>query len=544
MHRNALLPICSLALLSCSISASNSDASHASSAEDSIGVVSQSEGPRSSFSSSEGISASGPSSSSCEVGQSEEPASSILAEEGIHILTPSASFREVFELGSDVSVRLSFDKGTLHDLSYFGAYANRKYADVYFPGTVTFTVNGVSETFEDAGVRMKGNTSRREFVSEDGGIYRMSHFKVSLKATFDDALYDLPELSKYRHDWSGDPSGRAARKDRNFRGMEKIDLKYMPRNNDTSVGQEIYAYNAFRGQGLLAPHANYAGLTIENGISSLAADYEIIEPIDKEFLKRHLGKQEAQGDLYKCLYGPMGKADFTRTGSLSSSYDEDGYTCGTRVSRGKIGVRDSYDGYFPCYDLKTNDSLGEAADFSKMEGYINAMWNLRYKGAGQELLESTLDVDWFLRFEAVSYLLGNFDDQRNNANNFYLYFLPSSGKAIYIPYDWDWCLGADMGLDTENWEPYRRYDMNGDTVPSNVYFVTFFKGSEETSYSMDGYRAKYDAYIKKALEDGVLDYENYEAQVGYAPDGLKTQQDSVRDYMGKKKSAANSYYSW
>ena len=51
-------------------------------------------------------------------------------------------------------------------------------------------------------------------------------------------------------------------------------------------------------------------------------------------------------------------------------------------------------------------------------------------------------MDSFLRFSAVSYLLGNVDDQRNAGNNFYLYFVPSTKKMTFIAYDWDWCLGS------------------------------------------------------------------------------------------------------
>lgn len=456
-------------------------------------------------------------------------------------LEPNASFLEVFELSSKVELKLTFEEEALHDLSYYGANFDRKYSDVYFPAKVEISVNGKKEIFEEAGVRMKGNTSRREIVDEDGRIYDSCHFKVSLKATFDDSLYSLAEFAKYRHDWSGDSNGRSARKDRNFRGIEKFDLKFIPRNLGSCYGQEIYAYSSFRKAGLLAPHANYASLALENGVSSWDGQYEIIETIDKEFLKRYLGKSEAKGDLYKCTYGRMGKANLARSGAVDVTYDEKGYSCGSRASRGKIGVKDAYDLYFPCYDLKTNDD-GERSDFSSMANYINAMWNVRYKDAGQDLLESALDVDRFLRFEAISFLLGNFDDQRNNSNNYYLYFLPSTGQAIYIPYDWDWCLGADMGLNVKEWGPYRSSDMNGEQINTNVYYNTIFRDSNPHSYSVEPYQTSYDAYIKQGVEMGILDFENYEAQLKAASIENGDEKSSVRDYMNRKKQVIANYY--
>ena len=54
----------------------------------------------------------------------------------------------------------------------------------------------------------------------------------------------------------------------------------------------------------------------------------------------------------------------------------------------------------------------------------------------------------FLLCLTVSYLLGNPDDMRNNYNNYYLYFVPSTGKCVVIPYDFDRCFGL-----TYEWNP-------------------------------------------------------------------------------------------
>ena len=65
---------------------------------------------------------------------------------------------------------------------------------------------------------------------------------------------------------------------------------------------------------------------------------------------------------------------------------------------------------------------------------------------------SYIDMDYFARFEAVNYLLGNPDCIRNHANNYYLYFTPADEKgkftAYIIPYDYDRCLGVNY-----DWNP-------------------------------------------------------------------------------------------
>lgn len=356
---------------------------------------------------------------------------------------------------------------------------------------------------------MKGNTSRRAFCDENGTISYPAHFKVSFKATFSDASYDLDdEVKTYKKDWTNDPSGLSDRKSRTLYGMEKLDLKYVPRNfSPFCVSQEVYVYDSFRKEGIMAPRANIVQIGLKDDTSSLPYVAEAVECIDKVFLKRYYSKADAKGDLYKCVYGPKGPADLTRDESVDKIKDTNGNSIGGRVPWGKIGVEDNIAGYHPSYDLSTNDDDGNSGTFPTMVNFINSMWNLNYNSGPSSLLESVLDVDEFLRFSAMSQLFGNPDDQRYNANNYYVYFQPSNGKAVYIPYDWDWSLGLD-------WEDH---NMAGKTAldeskltsnSSNVYFATFFS-SGKTSYSRTTYQNVYLGYIARNLHEGLLDFSSY-----------------------------------
>ena len=55
--------------------------------------------------------------------------------------------------------------------------------------------------------------------------------------------------------------------------------------------------------------------------------------------------------------------------------------------------------------------------------------------------DSIVDADAFIKFAAMSWVIGNPDDLRNNYNNYYMYFNSSNDKAIFIPYDYDRCFG-------------------------------------------------------------------------------------------------------
>lgn len=73
---------------------------------------------------------------------------------------------------------------------------------------------------------------------------------------------------------------------------------------------------------------------------------------------------------------------------------------------------------------------------------------LNKKNVTKEEIAEVVDMNNFLLFEAITYFTGNPDDIRNDYNNYYIYFLESSGKAVFIPYDVDRVFGL-----TKDWNP-------------------------------------------------------------------------------------------
>jgi spore coat protein CotH len=459
-------------------------------------------------------------------------------------LQNSEEYLAFWSPSSDLQMSLTMTTQAMADLSkYQSDHDVSKYFDVYFPATFHLSLNGTAYDFEDVGVRMKGNTSRRTFCDSTGAISNAVHFKVSFKATFDGVEYDLNnEMKLYKHDWSADAAGLAARKKRTLFGMEKIDLKYVPRNLNEKPGcvaQEIYCYNAFSSEGLLAPRANLAKVTLKNDAATKAYTYEVVEPIDKVFLKRHFTKAESKGDLYKCVYGKKGTADLNLDDAVSDSKGSDNYQNGTRIADGKIGVEDNIKGYHPSYDLGTNDDAGNSGTFSTLVNYINIVHDCVYNGAAASRLEGALDIDEFLHFSAVSWLLGNFDSERYNANNYYLYFRPSDGKAIYIPYDWDWSLGMDMTHKMVNLSAFDESTLGSPVVA--IYYATFFK-SQILSYSKVAYQKSYLGYLKSGIANGVLKYENYTALNSSFKYATGQELATVKSYMSTRISVLNKEF--
>lgn len=355
-------------------------------------------------------------------------------------------FEQLFNISNKVEIKLDIPKEELLKLNNdYYTYADRNHkspiyrkADMYI--TITTAKDKYTYLINEVGVRLKGNTSRTDFYDLSRGMYKLVHFKVSFKETFDDELY----YSSDAHVWGDDKEGKAlrkARKKRTFATLEKLDMKWN-RNYDTTYTKEYYAYETFRENGVIAPHTNVASVDVSTDHAGI---YTIYEPIDDIFINKNVSVQDQGGDLYKC-------------GWTNSAPD--------LTDINSIGVEDEEKGAFYKYDLKTNKKKSDNSSLKNLIIKLNA-GNLT-----KESLSKLVDMDSFLKFAAVSYFTGNPDDMRNNYNNYYIYFLKSSSKAIFIPYDLDRCFGITCG-----WNP----TSNAMTRVSPFSMRAEGKGSEQVN---------------------------------------------------------------
>ena len=340
---------------------------------------------------------------------------------------------------------------------------------IYRLGTLTITVTTekgtVSYVIEEVGARMKGNTSRTSFYNEEEGIYKYIHFKLDFQETFDDEQYYGSDSKVWESD-----EARQARKDRTFATLEKLELRWN-KLYDATYLRESYAYEIFRSEGVLAPQCNIGALTWSGALMGI---YTVEEPVDQVFIERNVAPEDQGGDLYKLGWTNEG-ATFTNTNS--------------------IGVEDEDKAAFYIYDLKTNKKK------STHEALKNLINTLNSGKVTKESYASVVDVDSFLKFAAVSYFMGNPDDLRNNYNNCYAYFLKSSGKAVFIPYDFDRCLGINR-----EWNPsghsHTRDNPYGEGNQRNPLF----------RYSVDEggfYTAEYTQVLLQVAENELLTAQSF-----------------------------------
>ena len=365
-----------------------------------------------------------------------------------------AAFEAFFNPNNRISIKLDIPGSELaklqQDYEKYRSFGSKspiyRMADMYI--TVTEPNGTIHEwVIDQVGVRMKGNTSRTDFYNNHDGMYNLVHFKVSFQETFDDEAYYGTDALVWKDD-----AERKARKNRTFATLEKIDMRWN-RNDDTTYIRETYAYELYREFGVLAPHTNLASVDFGNDHAGV---WVVYEPIDKIFLEKNLPASALGGDLYKL--------GWTYEGATFTSFSS-------------YGIEDEDAGKFYIYDLKTNK---KTSTHQSLKNLINT---IKSSNATKSSFEKLVDMENFINYCAVSYIIGNPDDLRNNYNNTYIYFRADTGKMIIIPYD------MDRGLGVNTWNPYghgmtkddpfSRYNVCGDqrsplflkTVCNGGYFV-------------------------------------------------------------------------
>lgn len=411
-------------------------------------------------------------------------------------------YKQIFDINNVVDIDIDMSNEEMAKLENDFEYYESKGAksDIYRMAdvTITITLSSNNETIRyfipETGIRMKGNTTRNKFYdTQKNTVYDMLHLKLAFGETFEktDDGYGVNEY--YINDETAenpnnvkawDKEAKSIRKKRTFAGLEKVDIKWNS-NYDNTYLREYYAYEMYRSEGIIAPHMNLTSLELgdkEKNNQYHMGVYSIHECIDKDFMDRSLAEADRGGDLYK--------AGWAYVDSISS-YNGANFTKQTTV-----GISDDRAGTDYTYDLKTNK---KTSDFSS----INNMINVLASNPSKEDFAKVVDVDYFVKYAATAYFVGNPDDLKNNINNYYVYFYPSTsakaGQAIIIPYDYDRCFGVTVGYNPDGtgmtgFSPYS--DKGAATRNDNpIYDYSVVPGG----YYFDEYRAALEKVVANEL---------------------------------------------
>ncbi len=369
-------------------------------------------------------------------------------------------------------------------------------ADFYI--TIT-TSDGVKEyKLAQVGVRMKGNTSRSSFWSENDGMYNLVHFKLDFGETFDDEDYYGEDAIVWENS-----AERKERKNRTFATLEKLDLKWN-RNFDSTNIREGYMYDYYRECGVIVPRTNLASVDIS---SDHVGVFRIYEPVDKIFLEKNLPEDAVGGDLYKL--------GWTNDGATFTSFSS-------------YGVEDEDKCRFYNYDLKTNKKKSDHSSLKRLIEGLNS------SELTKEGFEELVDIDNFLAYCAVSYIIGNPDDLRNNYNNTYVYFRKDTGKMILIPYD------MDRGFGINTWNPFGNSMTTDNPLQARTAYDTqrnplFYKSVVEGGFFVDEYIDE----IKAVSQSNMLELATFEKAYNTAKELYEKDIRPSKDYHNANK---NSFY--
>ena len=265
----------------------------------------------------------------------------------------------------------------------------------YIPVNVAYSEGGKTEVVQKAGLRLKGNTSRR-YPGEAGNLHHV-HFGL--------------HFSEYVED-------------QKLLGTSRLDLKWF--KDDPAYCREVFCYDLFHRAGVwTAISSGYTRLWIKIGTKeTYMGVYELMEHVKGDYIKRRQNAFGGKGGhLWKARWG----ADL-------------------KDPNANIGADDNKTDF--TYELKS-DATDFAAAKSQLQAFIR---NLNNK-SGEEFYtwaETAMDVPLLLKTYAVNVAVGMWDDYWNNSNNYYFYFNPE-GKFFFIPYDYDNTLGTsqDCGVQSD-----------------------------------------------------------------------------------------------
>ena len=310
----------------------------------------------------------------------------------------------------------------------------------YFHADITFKKGDEEIVFENAGVRLRGNTSRRrpegsygEEHNADNPDWHHCHFGINFRKFEKDDEHQLY-------------------------GIRKLNLKWF--KEDPCYVREVYSYNLFRRYGIwTSAFSSYCRLWIDiEGDKEPAyfGVYNMIEPIDDKYVSRRLNGmfESNKGNLWKCTFGEGGRADLrTSKNNFVDEYNKDKFNW------------DQDNGVNYTYEFK-----GDEEDFADAKAqFVNFLKNLNGKevsgktgDAFHTWISRVFDMEFLLKTYAVNIAVGMWDGHWGNGNNFYLYFNSldkDNYKVFMIPYDYDNTLGTSNSIgihtDAARQDPYK-----------------------------------------------------------------------------------------
>ena len=224
-------------------------------------------------------------------------------------------------------------------------------SDHEFPASFSITKNGITETVDSVGFRLRGNTSRAS---------QKKSFKVSFD-TFIDG--------------------------REYRGLDKMNLN--GEHNDPTIMRAKLSWNILEKMDVKAPRSNHISLYINDVFYGM---YLNVEHIDNELLDKEF--KDDSGNLYKCLY-PADLGTRNLKGELITDFSN--YV--------EFGRRP--------YDLKTNESENDYSGLASLIEFLNNSSNQEFEEQIHDYLDVDATLRW-MAIDVLTGNWDNYSFNKNN----------------------------------------------------------------------------------------------------------------------------------
>lgn len=266
----------------------------------------------------------------------------------------------------------------------------------YYAGDIT--VDGA--TFAEVGIRTKGGCGSSRTLDQK------SSFKVKL-------------------DWDADPTDSRCADERRY-----LDRKSLTLNNgvqDSSALREHLSFYFYARSGVPAPRTAAAQVYVNDEYYGV---YQLIETVDRAFLKRWFDTRAGKGAMYEGSYG----CDF-----LSGAGEFRDGTCWEQ----EFDLDACSDPPAPEDDLQFN-AAGTAADDGWRFGreLAASLQAIQAQAAYYPAVTQLVDWDRFLAYWAASVVLYDWDNYIGFQNNFRIYREPKTSLWTIIPWGVDQTWGA------------------------------------------------------------------------------------------------------
>ena len=317
----------------------------------------------------------------------------------------------------EITISVSLDEWN----RLLGLYDQNNNTKEYVYCDITYKKGSQTHTVEDAGVRLRGNTSRRrpevgnKTHQTNDTDWQHCHFGINLRKFVKDNNHEI-------------------------KGIRKFNLKWF--KDDPCYVRELFCYDLFRRAGIwTAAFDVYCRLWVHvegDAKPAYYGVYEMIEPYDDKYLnKRKKLFGSTEGNLWKCSYDSHGPADLRNPdANMAEDNNKDDFT----------------------YELKETGANFSTAK-AQLQDFIKKIVGKAHGTPGDSFykwIKEVCDVELLMRTYAVNVALGMWDDYWNNGNNYYLYFNSQDKlkyKIFFIPYDYDNTLGTSNAYDSAKQDP-------------------------------------------------------------------------------------------